>query len=248
MRSFLFWLAAIMVLGTASLVPAQDPFGDIGGLKLAKPEDKVDFPPTPAPKEAIILFGGKSLDSWQNRNGKEKADWKLLDGGILEVKSPTSDIITREKFAGHFKLHVEFRCGYQPKATGQRRGNSGVYLQGRYEVQVLDSYGAKGGQKDDCGAIYSIAAPLMNVCKAPTVWQSYDIEYRSPHCEKGKKVEPGVVTVYQNGVLIHENVKITSENTLRGLGGDPCTPGPILLQENGCPVQFRNIWLLPLKE
>jgi hypothetical protein len=88
----------------------------------------------------------------------------------------------------------------------------------------------------------------MNVCKAPTVWQSYDIDYRSPQCEKGKKVEPAVVTVYHKGIKIHDNVKITSDNTLRGLGGDPCTPGPILLQENGCPVQFRNIWLLPLKD
>jgi len=235
-------------LGAVSLVLAQEPFGDISDLKLAKPEDKVDVPPTQAPKDAVVLFDGKSLDNWQNRNGKDKADWKLLDGGILEVKSPTSDIITKDKFAGRFKLHVEFRVGYQPKATGQRRGNSGVYLQGRYEVQILDSYGAKGGQKDDCGAIYSIAAPTMNVCKAPTVWQSYDIEFQSPRCANGKKVEPAIVTVHHNGVKIHENVKITTDNTLRGLGGDPCTPGPILLQENGCPVQFRNIWLLPLKE
>lgn len=248
MRRQQLGLAAFVVLSTGLLTQAQSPFGDIGDLKLAKPEDKVDVPTTPPPRDAVILFDGKTLDNWLNRNGKDKADWKLLDGGILEVKSPSSDIITKEKFAGSFKLHVEFRCGYQPKATGQRRGNSGVYLQGRYEVQILDSYGTKGGQKDDCGALYSIAAPLQNVCKAPTVWQSYDIEYRSPRCENGKKVEPAVATVYHNGVKIHDKVKITSDNTLRGLGGDPCAPGPIMLQENGCPVQFRNIWLLPVKE
>jgi hypothetical protein len=195
-----------------------------------------------------VLFDGKSLDAWQSRKDKGKANWKLVDGGVMEVKSPTSDIITKKVFGGGFKLHVEFRCGYHPKATGQRRGNSGIYVQGRYEVQVLDSYGTKGGQKNDCAAIYSVAAPAMNVCKAPTVWQSFDIEFQSPRCENGKKVRPAVMTVYHNGVKIHDQVQITIDNSLRGLGGDVCTPGPTLLQENGCPVQFRNIWLLPNKE
>lgn len=239
---------ASLVLGFASVATAQDPFGDISGLKLAKAEDKVDVPGTPAPPGAIVLFDGKSLDAWQDRNGKDKAKWTLVDGGLLEVKSPTSDIITKDSFGGRFKLHIEFRCGYQPAATGQRRGNSGVYLQGRYELQILDSYGTKGGLKDDCGAIYSIAAPTMNVCKAPTVWQSYDIEFQSPRCENGKRVDPAVMTVEHNGVKIHDQVRVTIDNSLRGLGGDVCTPGPILLQENGCPVQFRNIWVLPRKD
>jgi hypothetical protein len=248
MERLLFSAAALLMALTTSAALVQDPFGDISDLKLAKPEDKVDAPTTPAPKGAVTLFDGKSLDNWTSRNGKDAAAWKVLDGGILEVKSPTSDINTKEKFTGRFKLHVEFRVGYQPKAKGQRRGNSGVYLQGRYEVQILDSYGARGGQKDDCGALYSIAAPTMNVCKAPTVWQSYDIEFTAPKCADGKKVAPAVATVYHNGIKIHDNVKLTTDNTLRGLGGDPCSPGPILLQENGCPVQFRNIWLLPIKE
>jgi hypothetical protein len=248
MERFLFASATLLMVLTTATALAQDPFSDISDVKLAKPEDKVDVATTPAPKGAVILFDGKSLDTWLSRNGKDPAAWKVLDGGILEVKSPTSDIITKEKFAGRFKLHVEFRVGYQPKAKGQRRGNSGVYLQGRYEVQILDSYGAKGGAKDDGGALYSIAAPTMNVCKAPTVWQSYDVEFAAPKCEDGKKVAPAVATVYHNGIKIHDNVKLTTDNTLRGLGGDPCSPGPILLQENGCPVQFRNIWLLPLKE
>jgi hypothetical protein len=248
MRRLLCGFAMLLAAVTTSSAFDQDPFGDVSDLKLAKPEDKVDVPTTPAPKGAVILFDGKSLDNWLSRNGKDPAAWRVLDGGILEVKSPTSDIITKEKFAGRFKLHVEFRVGYQPKATGQRRGNSGVYLQGRYEVQILDSHGVKGGEKDDCGALYSIAAPTMNVCKAPTVWQSYDVEFTAPKCEDGKKTTPAVATVYHNGVKIHDGVKITTDNTLRGLGGDPCSPGPILLQENGCPVQFRNIWLMPLKE
>lgn len=239
----------VLVVGfaSASVAVAQDPFGDISDLKLAKTEDRVDMPGTPAPPGGIVLFDGKSLDAWQNRNGQDKADWKLVEGGVLEVKSPTSDIITKQTFADRFKLHVEFRCGYQPQATGQRRGNSGIYLQGRYEVQVLDNYGTLGGLKDDCGAIYSVAAPAANVCKAPTVWQSFDIDFQSPRCEHGKKVAPAVMTVLHNGVKIHDQVPVTIDNSLRGLGGDVCMPGPILLQENGCPVQFRNIWLLPLK-
>ena len=126
------------------------------------------------------------------------------------------------------------------------RSNSGVYLQGQYEVQILDSYGLQS-KNNDCGAIYEVAAPLVNACKAPTVWQSYDIEFQSPKCENGKQVEPPVITVYQNGIKIHDKLKITKTNTRAGRGGDPCKPGPIMLQDHGDPVQYRNVWLLPGK-
>ena len=200
-------------------------------------------PPSPAAARQL-LFQGKNLDGWVKTNGKDSAGWKLVDGGAMEVTG--GNIITKEKFGGSFKLHVEFRVPYMPKASGQGRGNSGVYVQGRYEVQVLDSYGLKS-KNNDCGGIYEIAAPLVNACKAPTVWQSYDIEFHSPKCENGKKVAPGRITVYHNGVKIHDNVALTKDNTTAGLGGDPCTPGPIMLQDHGNPVQFRNIWVLPLR-
>jgi hypothetical protein len=242
MRPHAFFLAGLLAVHCSAVALAQ--YGDISGLKLLKPEDKVDVKSEPPPPGAIVLFDGKSLDRWAKQNGKDAPTWKLVEGGAMQVQG--GNIITREKFDGSFKLHVEFRVPYEPTKSGQGRGNSGVYVQGRYEVQVLDSYGLKS-QSNDCGGIYGVAAPKVNACKAPTVWQSYDIIFQAPRCKDGKKVAPAVMTVYHNGVLIHDQVKITTDNTTAGLGGDPCTPGPIMLQDHGNPVQYRNIWLLPMK-
>jgi hypothetical protein len=239
--------AALLVLLPTADDKAKGPYGDISGLKVARPEDKVDVKSVPPPKGAVVLFDGKSLDGWVHARGKyagQPAKWKRV-GGAMQVEPGTADIITKQKFDGRFKLHVEFRVPYMPDARGQGRGNSGVYVQGRYEVQVLDSYGLKS-RNNDCGGIYEVAAPRVNACKAPTVWQSYDILFTAPVCKDSKKVEPARITVYHNGVKIHDDVKITKDNTRAGLGGDVCMPGPILLQDHGNPVQYRNIWLLPL--
>jgi Domain of Unknown Function (DUF1080) len=242
MRPLTNALAISLALVMCSFARAQ--YGDISDLKIAKPEDKVDVKEAPAPEGAIVLFDGKSLEKWVQLDGKGEPTWKLLDGGIMQVNK--GNIMTRQKFGGSFKLHVEFRVPYLPDKKGQARGNSGVYVQGRYEVQVLDSYGLES-KADDCGAIYEVAAPKVNACKAPTIWQSYDIEFHAPKCADGKKVEPARMTVLHNGTKIHDDVKISKDNTRAGLGGDPCTPGPIMLQDHGSPVQFRNIWLLPSK-
>jgi hypothetical protein len=243
-RLCLALLAAAAGLAAADQ-PKPGPYGSIADLKLLKPEDATDTPSTPPPEGATVLFDGKSLDGWQSRKGNGPAGWTLLPGGVAQVKPGTGDILTKEKFDGHFKLHVEFRVPYMPQAKGQARGNSGVYLQGRYEVQVLDSYGLQS-KDDDCGGIYKVARPLVNACKAPTVWQSYDIDFTAPVCENGKKVAPGRISVLHNGVKIHDNVAITTDNTTAGLGGDPCTPGPIMLQDHGNLVQYRNVWLVRL--
>jgi len=227
-----------VVLGGAAL--AQ--YGDLGDLKILKPEDKVDVKSTPAPQGAVVLFDGKSIDGWLKTNGKDKAHWKVLDTGAMQVEKG-GGIMSEKTFDGSFKLHVEFRVPYMPTAKGQGRGNSGVYVQGRYEVQVLDSYGLEI-KNNDCGGIYELAAPLVNACKAPTVWQSYDIDFTAPKCVDGKKTEPARITVHHNGVKIHDDVKITLDNTRAGLGGDPCKPGPIMLQDHGNPVQYRNIWVV----
>lgn len=236
------FLSCFVLLAAAGTGFADDPWKLDDKFKALKPEDLKDAPGTPAPKGAVVLFDGKNTDAWVKKDGKSPVEWKLV-GGAWEGVKGHGDIVTKEKFDGKFKLHVEFRVPYEPGGQGQGKGNSGVYVQGRYEVQVLDSYGLKSG-KNDCGAIYNVAAPKENVCKAPTVWQAYDIEFTSPKCENGKKSEPARMTVYHNGVKIHDNVEIPVDNTTAGLGGDPCSPGPILLQDHGHPVQYRNIWLL----
>ena len=238
----LFKLSLAIALGLMLTTPGRGQYGDISDLKIAKPEDKIDVKVVPPPKDALVLFDGTNLDGWvKQQDGKSKATWKLLEGGIMQVRG--GNIITRQKFDGSFTLHVEFRVPYMPQAKGQARGNSGVYLQGRYEVQILDSYGLES-KNNDCGAIYEVAAPRLNACKAPTVWQSYDIEFHSPKCANGKKVSPARITVYHNNVKIQDNVEVPVDYTRAGMATDPCMPGPILLQDHSNPVQFRNIWLV----
>jgi hypothetical protein len=239
-------LVSSFLLIAAIGLPAQnsEAYGDISDVKLAKPEDKEHVKSTPPPAGAAILFDGKNLDKWIKTDGKTPAAWEL-NNGAMQVKG--GNIKTKEEFDGAFHLHVEFRVPYMPTAKGQARGNSGVYVQGRYEVQVLDSYGLNS-QNNDCGGIYEVAKPLVNACKAPTVWQSYDIYFTAPVFEDGKKVKPAYMTVMHNGVKIHENQQITSDNTRAGLGGDPSKAGPIMLQDHGNPVQFRNIWIVKSKE
>ena len=226
----------------AIVVPASAQWKLDDKFKVLKPDDLKDHEGTAAPKGAIVLFDGKSADAWTKKDGK-KVEWKIADGAMEGFKGH-GDIVTKEKFDGKFKLHVEFRIPYEPELKqGQGRGNSGIYMQGRYEVQVLDSYGIES-KNNDCAAIYEVHAPTKNVCKAPTVWQSYDIEFASPKVVDGKKTEPVRMTVHHNGVKVHDDVKVNVDNTRAGMGGDIGKPGPILLQDHGHAVQYRNIWLV----
>jgi hypothetical protein len=155
------------------------------------------------------------------------------------------DIYTKRKFSD-FQLHVEFRVPYMPEARGQGRGNSGVFLQGRYEIQVLDSFGIADPGTGDCGAVYGQAAPLVNATKPPLQWQTYDITFRAARSDSsGKVTEPARVTIQQNGITVQNN------QVLSGVTGGPMDdkvgePGPIRLQFHGNTVAYRNIWVLPL--
>ena len=192
------------------------------------------------PSNAVKLFNEKDLSNWTTRSG-DKAGWEVKDG-VMHVVPGKGDVMTKEKFTD-FYLHLEWMEPDMPDAKGQAKGNSGVFLQGRYEVQVLDSYGLEPPGMGDCGAIYNQYAPLVNACKPPLQWQSYDMVFRAARSDSNAKV-----TVFQNGMVIHNNV--TTDGVTGGaIDEKVLEPGPLLLQDHGNLLKFRNIWVveLPLK-
>ena len=197
------------------------------------------------PPDVIVLFNGTDFSQWTSENGKP-VQWKIIDGS-MEVLPGSGSIMTKKEFQD-FKLHIEFNLPRLPqRAKGQDRANSGVYLQRRYEVQILDSFGLSS-KNDDCGAIYKVKPPDKNVCKKPGRWQTYDIIFHPPRFlgegDSVTKVENARITVLHNGVLIHDNVEIPSKTGLGQPEGPE--PAPILLQDHGSKVRFRNIWVIPL--
>jgi hypothetical protein len=193
----------------------------------------------------IVLFDGKDFSQWIREDGKG-VQWEIVDGA-MKVIPKTGSIMTKQDFRD-FKLHVEFKIPQMPSdVKGQGRGNSGVYLQRRYEVQILDSYGLEPSN-NGCGSLYKFKAPEKNVCKQPGEWQSYDITFRAALYEgegqSAKKVKNARVTIVHNSVLIHNDVEL-QDKTGAGRPEGP-QPGPILLQEHGNEVWFRNIWVVPL--
>jgi len=193
--------------------------------------------------EKIILFDGTNLDKWESINGGP-AEWDVHDG-ILTIIPGKDSIITKEKFEDAL-IHVEFMCPGDPEAVEQDRSNSGVYVQGCYEIQVLDSYGILPVKKRDCGSIYSIHAPLENACTPPGTWQTYDIVFRAAQFdEEGNVTDRARLTVFQNGIVIHNNLSIRT--TAGGLSREIPKEGPLYLQDNGCVAHFRNIWIAKLE-
>jgi hypothetical protein len=192
------------------------------------------------PAYSVVLFDGKNLSEWVSSGSGKPAAWKVRDD-YMEVSG--GDIQTIREF-GDFQLHVEFWLPNTGEAKGQARANSGVYLQNAYEVQVLDSYGLESNY-GDCGAVYSIAAPAINACRPPEHWQSFDMIFRAARFDaQGKKTGNAVVTVLQNGVCIHNCLEIP-HSTPGGI--DAPKIGPIRLQDHGCPVRYRNIWVMSLE-
>lgn len=191
------------------------------------------------PANAVVLFDGKNLDAWTTRDDKGSVKWKLVEGGAMEING--GDIKTKEKF-GNYRLHIEFRTPYMPTSFGQGRGNSGVYQHGRYEIQVLDSYGLSG-EDNECGGIYQISKPAVNMCFPPLQWQAYDITFFAPKFDQdGKKTSNARVTIIHNGVVIQENLELPRV-TGGAISEKETTADCILLQDHGNPVQYRNIWV-----
>ncbi len=194
------------------------------------------------PEGAVVLFDGTTFDAWENASG-----WVLTGDGAMMVTPEAGDLVSKGKYKD-LHMHVEFRTPFQPKERGQGRGNSGVFVQDVYEIQVLDSFGLEGTY-DECGALYKVSAPYVNAALPPTHWQTYDIAYRAPRFnDDGSVKEYPRMTVLHNGYVIQKDQEIpqiTAWKENERLQPPPAEPGAIKLQShNSHYVQYRNIWLV----
>jgi hypothetical protein len=194
--------------------------------------------PTPPPSDAIVLFDGQDLSRWH------PTTWKLQDG-FLEVTS--GNLVTRDAF-GDFQLHLEWMAPDPPEGPPMSRGNSGVLLMQRYELQIFDSYSEKLYADGQCAAIYGETPPLVNSSRKPGEWQSFDIVFQAPTFQGDQLKRRALITVFHNGVLVHHNTTIHGQMAHRDIL--PYEPHaarlPLALQGHGNPVRFRNIWIRPL--
>jgi len=213
-----------------SMMTLKDPSGSTLGTlkKVARRSPTLGKAP---PSDATVLFDASSAKAFEN--GRMTEDGLLMPGTT-----------SKQTFADHH-LHIEFRVPYQPQDRGQGRGNSGVYLQGRYEVQILDSFGLEG-RNNECGGIYERRDPDLNMCYPPLSWQTYDIDFTAArYDESGRLTANARLTVRHNGVVIHDDFELPSDAPTRAapVKAGP-SPGPVYLQDHGCPVRFRNIWIV----
>jgi Domain of Unknown Function (DUF1080) len=203
--------------------------------------------PGRAPSDAVVLFDGKDLSRWVDSDGKP-ARWKV-ENGYIEIMAKTGNISTRDSF-GDCQLHVEFAEPSPGEGESQERGNSGVFLMGLYEIQVLDSYQNKTYADGQASAVYGQYPPQVNASRPPAQWQSYDIIFHRPRFAASKLLHPARVTVLHNGVLVQDNVELTGP-TAHG-ERPPYKPGPeklpLQLQDHSNPVRYRNIWIRDLHE
>lgn len=198
------------------------------------------------PSDAVVLFDGVSLANWRSRRGGE-ARWRV-EHGWMEVVPGTGDIETVEHF-GDCQLHVEWASPLEVKGDSQGRGNSGVFLMGRYEIQVLDCWNNPTYADGTTGAIYGQWPPLVNACRKPGEWQMYDIVWEGPRFDGAALVRPARVTVFLNGVLLHHAKELLGATCYRAVARyEPHEPvGPLALQDHSHLVRFRNIWYRPLR-
>lgn len=221
-----------------------------------KPEETEVWEPEPrvvttssdkAPSDAIVLFDGTSLDQWVSRkDGSSPTEWDVSDG-VFTVVRGKGDIQTKQQFTD-YQLHVEWRSPTEIVGEGQGRGNSGIFMQGLYEVQVLDSYNNRTYSNGQAASLYKQRIPLVNATKAPGEWQTYDIIWTAPRFNsEGILISKARVTILHNGVLVQNNVELDGPTEYIGIPKYKAHgAGPIVLQDHGNPVSFRNIWIRPL--
>jgi hypothetical protein len=207
--------------------------------------------PAPPPADAIVLFDGKDLSNWTDVKG-EPSKWVVRDGYMESVKG-AGYVRTRQEF-GSAQIHVEFATPSVVTGKGQGRGNSGVFVQGKYEVQVLDSYENPTYPDGQCGALYGRAVPLVNASCKPGQWQTYDITYHRPIFDQsGKLSRKAVFTVVHNGTLIHDHVALDGGTDWVGPHtvteyAPHADKGPLMFQDHSNPVRFRNVWIREIKD
>jgi Domain of Unknown Function (DUF1080) len=233
------WLAAAGVALSAFARPPQQEWKS--GIVWPEPKVVDPGPPGGPPADAVVLFDGKDLSRWEDGE-----NWKVEDGVAFAQKS---GITTKDAF-GDCQLHLEFATPAEVKGRGQGRGNSGVYLMSRYEVQILDSYDNPTYFDGQCGAIYKQSPPMVNACRKPGEWQTYDILFEAPHFDDaGKVLRPAYVTVLHNGVVVQNHFEIqgSTEWDRPPHYDKHRDKEPLHLQYHGNPVRFRNIWVREMK-
>lgn len=198
------------------------------------------------PSDAIILFNGKDFSAWNGKDGK-KVEW-LLDNGAMTVKGGTGEIFTKQEF-GDCQLHIEWRTPEVVKGEGQGRGNSGIFFMERYELQVLDSYNNKTYSNGQAASIYKQLIPLANASRGPGEWQTYEVIFRAPRFSAtGRLTEQARITVIHNGVLVQNNAALWGASAFIGIPEykPHAAKVPLMLQDHGDAVSFRNIWIREL--
>lgn len=246
MKNVNLLLVALLTVSMAANAQKKDSFD---------PEISEVWEPVPAkvtpgdnsapPSDAIVLFDGKDLNEWTKADGGA-AEWIVAEGAMT-VKPKTGNIKTKQKF-GDMQLHIEWRTPAEVKGEGQGRGNSGIFMMERYELQVLDSYVSVTYSNGQAGAIYKQSIPLVNACKGPGEWQTYDVIFMAPvFTEKGTLKSPATITVLQNGILVQNNYAIKGPTEFTKIPKYvPHGKASIELQDHGNPTSFRNIWVREL--
>ena len=247
--------AMVVTLGSVSLYAEQPPEGGYEVHDKRRPQPVAVTPPTPstqdqagkAPSDAVVLFDGSDLSKWVSAKEETKgqpAPWKVVDN-VIEVVPKSGYIQTKDEFAD-CQLHVEWLEPAGLTSKSQGRGNSGIFLMGLYEVQVLDNYQSETYADGSAGGIYGQYPPLVNAVRPPGQWQSYDIVFHPPVYEGEKVVKPARETVFLNGLLVQDDVELIGPTQHKELTKYPTThpsKGPVSIQDHGNPIRFRNIWV-----